>query len=187
VFRQHWRDSEFWKWWWQRRLSPKLGSAAAVGFCILLGGLGMYVADRLSSATAAGPASASAWRRTVERRVTVYTKPTPAGAVAAPVRVVTRKIVDYVPTTRLELRTRTAVVTTERVVTDKAVVTRTVIHKHTVTRSEPRLVTHTVTQSVTETAPPVTATETLPPITATQTLPPTTVIVTVTVTRGHGR
>lgn len=183
MFRQHWRDPDFWIWWWQRRALPKLRYAAIGGFFILLGGFGMYVAFKLSSASASSAGDAFTWQRTVERRVTVYTKPAPAAGVATRVRVVTRKIIHYVPTTHVELRTRTAVVTTnrvvttKRVVTDTAVVTQTVIHKHTVTRSEPQLVTTTVTQSVTETAPPITETETLPP---------TTVVVTVTVTHGHG-
>jgi hypothetical protein len=177
LFRQHWRDPGFWMWWWQRKALPTLRYAAIGGFFVLLGGFGMYVSFKLSSASAISAGNASTVERTVERSVIVYRKEAPARRVTAHVRVVTRRIVDYVPTTRVELRTRTAVVTRNRVVTNTAVVTRTVIRKQTVTRTEPRLVMQTVTQSVTETAPPITATETLPP---------TTVVVTVTVTRGHG-
>ena len=86
------------------------------------------------------------------------------------------------PTSR-EVRTRAAVINAKQLVTNPSVVTRTVVDEHTITRARPRLVTRTVTHSVTQVTPPVTVTA--PPITITETLPPQTVTVTTTIKHGH--
>ena len=163
VFRENWRDREFWSWWWQSRWSPRLRSAAALGSAILLGALGVFSADRLMSAKASSPSDVTVWEATVERTVTVPTKGS-GRPTATRVRVLTVQIVRHVPTSR-EVRTRTAVITAKQLVTKPAVVTRTVVDEHTITRA--RLVTRTITRSVTQVTPPVTVT--VPPVTMTET------------------
>ena len=142
-----------------------------LGVLVLLLGAGWTAAARLSSANAGSADEAAVRVATVKRTVTV--RMTRSSAPAHP-RVVTRQVVRYRPTTRVLTVTRTAVVTAQRFVTHTAVLTRTVVDEHTVTQIRPRTVMQTLTQSVTETAPPVTLTETLPP---------DTVVVTVTVKR----
>jgi len=133
------------------------------------------------SAKASSPSDITVWETTVERTVTVHTKGSGRQA-AARVRVLTVRIVRHVPTSR-EVRTRAAVINAKQLVTNPSVVTRTVVDEHTITRARPRLVTRTVTHSVTQVTPPVTVTA--PPITITETLPPQTVTVTTTIKHGH--
>jgi hypothetical protein len=138
---------------------------------VLLGAVGMFAADRLVSGEASSPSNVTVWEQTVRRTVT-----------AGRDRVVTQQIIRYVRKSRVKLRTQTSVVTTKRVVTKPVLVTRTVVAEHTVTQSRRRLVTRTITRSLTNTTPPVTVTA--PAVTLTQTLPAQTVIVTVTVKHG---
>lgn len=76
----------------------------------------------------------------------------------------------FVPTTKVETRTETAVVTGERTVTNTAVQTQTVVNVRTVTNTQTETVVATTTQVQTETEPPVTVTETLPAETVTVTV-----------------
>jgi hypothetical protein len=180
VFRRNWRDREFWSWWWETHWSPRLRSASGIGAAILIGALGVFSADRLTSAKARSPRDVAVWESTVERTVTVRTERTGRPA-AARIRVLTVQIVRRVPASHAETRTQTVVA--RQVVTGPSVVTRTVVDERTITRVMPRLVTRTVTQSVTQVTPPITVTT--PPVTVTETLPPQTVTVTTTIKHGH--
>jgi hypothetical protein len=75
-----------------------------------------------------------------------------------------------VPTTKVETRTETSVVTGERTVTNTAVQTQTVVNVRTVTNTQTETVVATTTQVQTETEPPVTVTETQPAETVTVTV-----------------
>ena len=182
MFRRNWREREFWAWWWQSRWSPRLRSAAAVGSAVLLGALGVFSADRLTSAKERSPSDVTLWDSSVVRTITVRTTGSGGPAVAR-VRVLTVRIVRYVPKSHSETRTRTTVITAKQPLTKPSVLTRTVVDAHTITRIRTRLVTRTITQSVTQVTPPVTVTA--PPVTMTETLPPQTVTVTTTVKHGH--
>jgi hypothetical protein len=173
VFRTNWRDREFWAWWWQSTLSPKLRSAATVATCILIGAAGVFSADRLTSAKGS-PSNVTVWNRTITHAVTERG------------RVVTVEVVRRVRRPHAERQARAALLTSVQVVTKPKVMTHTVVDTQTVTRSKTRVVTRTVTHSVTKITPPVTVTA--PPLTVTQTLPAQTVTTTMTVTLppGHG-
>lgn len=181
MFRRNWRDREFWAWWWQSRWSPRLRSAAAVGSAVLLGALGVFSADRLTSAKARSPSDVTVWESSVVRTVTVRTKGSGRPA-AARARVLTVRIVRHVPISHAETRTQTAEASAKQPLTKTSVLTRTVVDDHTVTQVRARLVTRTITRSVTQVTPPVTVTA--PPVTVTETLPPQTVTVTTTVKHG---
>lgn len=182
MLRENWRDREFWAWWWETQCSPKLRSAAGVGAAVLLGALGVFSADRLTSAKTHSLSSVTVWKSTVQRTVTVRTDGSGRPA-ATRVRVLTVGTVRHVPPSRAEVHTRTAVVTAKQVVARPSVVTRTVVEERTITRVRPRLVTRTITRTVAQTLPPVTVIA--PPVTMTETLPPQTVTVTTTVKHGH--
>lgn len=76
----------------------------------------------------------------------------------------------FVPTTNVETRTETSVVTGERTVTNTAVQTQTVVTARTVTNTQTETVMATTTEVQTETEPPVTVTETQPGDTVTVTV-----------------
>jgi hypothetical protein len=85
-------------------------------------------------------------------------------------RVITVSETKLVPTTKIETRTQTAVVTGERTVTSTDVQTQTVVNARTVTQTQTSTVSNTITNVQTVTAPPVTVTETLPAETVTVTI-----------------
>jgi hypothetical protein len=166
VFREHWREREFWAWWWQTRAARQLAHAAgaAASFAVLAG-VGVFVAIRVSSAE-------SSTTKTIVWQTITVEKSGSGARVNAPPRV--RTVVRYV--------------TRKRVVTKPAALTRTVVQPRTVTHATSSVVTRTVTRfrlrRVTETVAHL-VTVTTPPVTATQTLPAETVFVTVTVKHGH--
>jgi hypothetical protein len=70
--REHWRELDFWRWWWHERIS---GVAKAVLALLLLGAVvagGWYAAVRLPSAKASGSGTRTIVR-TVEHVITVQT------------------------------------------------------------------------------------------------------------------
>jgi hypothetical protein len=221
MFRKHWSDPNFWKWWFRNRFSLEVRVGGALVLLALLLGGGWVAADRLTPATAAD-SSAYVFETTVKRVVTVREKGkivrklvpvvrrivvhpatqyrtetqygtrlvrTPGGVrtVRQPViryvpevrtrvvtnngRVRTVSETKFIPTTKVETRTETAVVTGERTVTNTAVQIQTVVNARTVTDTQTATVLDTVTEVQTETAPPVTVTETLPAETVTVTVP----------------
>jgi hypothetical protein len=178
VFRENWRDRQFWTWWWQSPLSHRFRSGAAVGSCILIGAAGAYSALELSSANATGPSDVTVLHETVVRATTVHTTTTTQTGAG-------RVVVHYV---RVEpkpvrSRTRTTVVTVKHMVTHRILVPHTVTIERTITRAIPRVKTRTVVEQTTQTTPPVTVTA--PSVTQIETLPAQTVVVTVTV-KQHG-
>jgi hypothetical protein len=140
----------------------------------------MFSANNLTSANASHPSGSIVVDTTGERTVTVYRRDPSARAGRKRVRLVRVQVVRYVPRSRIQVRTRTALVTAGRVVTKPTVVTETVVKAHTTTRTTSHLVVRTVVQRVTTTPPPLTVTA--PPVTLTETLPPQTVTVTTTAT-----
>jgi hypothetical protein len=71
MFRDHWREPGFWRWWWQTRASTevRLGTYLLL-FALLLGG-GIFAADSLSPASAGTGRVAYAYEVTVKKTVTV--------------------------------------------------------------------------------------------------------------------
>jgi hypothetical protein len=227
VFRKHWREPRFWKWWWQNRLSLEIQVGAMLVLLALLLGGGWLAADRLAPANAADSSSyvlettvnrvvtvreqgkvvrklVPVVRRILVKRATQYRTETHYGTriVTTPggVRVVREPVIRYVPkvrtrvvtnkgqvrtvsetrflpTTNIETRTQTAVVTGERTITNTAtaIQIQTVVNARTVTDTQTATVINTVTDVQTQT-------ETQPAITVT--LPAETVTVTVTVPIG---
>ena len=166
VFREHWREREFWAWWWQTRAARQLAHAAgAAASFVVLAGVGVFVAIRVSSAES-GTTKTILWQT-----VTVEQSGRVAPANAPP-----------------DIRTVVRYVTSNRVVTKPAPAARTVVRPRTVTRTTSSVLTRTVTRSrlrrVTHTVAHL-VTVTTPPVTATQTLPAETVFVTVTIKHGH--
>jgi hypothetical protein len=172
VFREHWREREFWAWWWQTQGARQVArNAAAAAAFVALCGFGLFVAIRVSSA-----------EKTSKTTVLWQTITVKQNRVGAPAQTVThdRTVLRYVTTAR-----KPGTVVLRRVVTTVAMVT-TVVESHTVMRSTPLVMLRTVTQPrrVTETLTrPVTVAS--PPVTVTETLPAETVFVTVTVKHGH--
>jgi hypothetical protein len=74
MFRRHWREGDFWRWFWRERMRGELKVLiAAIVLALMLGG-GWAAADRLSSASAGVTASSGGYftfETTVERLVTV--------------------------------------------------------------------------------------------------------------------
>src|SRR5579862_8702113 len=74
MFRRHWRDGEFWRWFWRERTRGEVKVLiAAIVLALMLGG-GWAAADRLSSASAGLSASSGGYftfETTVDRLVTV--------------------------------------------------------------------------------------------------------------------
>jgi hypothetical protein len=93
LFRRNWRDREFWAWWWDNALSPRLRSGAAVASFILLGAAGTYSALKLSSANTVSPRNVTVWETIVQPSHPVHTKTvrTRAGRVRVVVHYVSRK------------------------------------------------------------------------------------------------
>src|SRR5689334_14725603 len=74
MFRRHWKDPGFWKWWWRNRLSESSRRGAGLGLVILLLAGGWLAADRLTSAGAETGTDAYVLQTTIERVVTVREK-----------------------------------------------------------------------------------------------------------------
>ena len=51
VFRKHWREPSFWKWWWQNRLSLEIQVGAMLVLLALLLGGGWLAAAKLARLT----------------------------------------------------------------------------------------------------------------------------------------
>jgi hypothetical protein len=166
VFREHWHEREFWAWWWQTRAAWRLAHAAgAAASFVVLAGVGVFVAIRVSSA------ESSTTKTILWQTITVEQSGTGDPANAPP-----------------HIRTVVRYVTSKRVVTKPTPVTRTVVEPRTLTHATSSVVTRTVTRfrlrRLTRTVAHL-VTVTTPPVTATQTLPAETVFVTVTVKHGH--
>lgn len=219
MFRKHWREPQFWKWWWQNRLSLEVRVGAAAFLLALLLGGGWFAAGKLSTASAGQSAyvlettvqrvtvrekgkvvrklvpvvrrirvqSSTQYRTETRYETQVVTSPGGVRIVRKPVvryvpkirtRVVTKngrtrtlRQTTFVPTTKIETRTQTAVVTGERTVTNTAVQTQTVVNARTVTATETQTVLGTVTDVQTETEPAVTVTLPAETVTVFVTLP----------------
>jgi hypothetical protein len=209
MFRKHWREPSFWRWWWRERAPQEARLAvAAVAVVAFLAG-GFFAADRLAQANAGvSETDAFTFQTTVERLVTVREH---GKTVVRRVPVVRRVFLR--PQTAFETRFDTRVITTpggvktvrQRVVKLVPVVSRRIVTVNGKTRTltETRLVpttrveTRTQTSVVTNqqtvvnqdtTTVVATRTETLPvtqtetqtrTVVETQTLPPETVTQTV--------
>lgn len=202
MFRQHWREPAFWRWWWGNQ-APHGAKVALAGLALLrFLGIGFLAAVGLSNAdTGRGAASGLVFETTVDKFVTVRDR----GRLVVRRVPVVRRVV-YRPQTAVRTLFGTRVVTSRgRPVVQKRLVTvdgktRTIIdaktHTQTQTvartRTQTQVQTHTQTQTQTQTQTSVVTdlqtvvrTETLPVTvqqTVVQTLPPETVTVTVPVT-----
>ena len=75
VIRKHWREPEFWHWWWHARIRVEVKAVGTVVVLALMLGGGWIAADRLSSASASGPAAPGfTFETTIEKVVTVREK-----------------------------------------------------------------------------------------------------------------
>ena len=75
MIRKHWRELEFWRWWWHDKIRFEVKAVATVIVLALMLGGGWIAADRLSSASASGAASPGfTFETTVEKVVTVREK-----------------------------------------------------------------------------------------------------------------
>jgi hypothetical protein len=198
MFRRHWREPAFWRWWWGNQ-APH-GAKVSLAGLALLGFLavGFFAALGLSEADAGSTdPRALTFQTTVDKLVTVRER----GRVVVRRVPVVRRVV-YRPETavRTLFGTRVRVVTTPgRAVVEKRLVTvggktRTIIATQTVsgTRTQTRVQTETRTQTRVQTETNVVTdqqtvvrTETLPVTvqqTVVQTLPSQTVTVTVPIT-----
>ena len=74
MFRRHWREGEFWRWFWRERMRGEVKVLiAAIVLALMLGG-GWAAADRLSKASAGVNAASGGYftfETTVDRLVTV--------------------------------------------------------------------------------------------------------------------
>jgi hypothetical protein len=159
MFRRHWNDPGFWKWWWQHRLSAGARNGAGVGLVVLLLAGGWLAADHLTSAGAGTGTEAYVLQTTVERLVTVREE---GKLVRRRVPVVKRVLVRPPSSLQAETRYQTELVTvagTTRVV--KQPVVRYVprvedrlvtVNGRTTTVSETRLVPTTTVRTRTQTA-----------------------------------
>jgi hypothetical protein len=211
--REHWRELDYWRWLWHRRVPPEAKVAlSALVLLVLLGG-GWIAADRLTSAHAVSSSSDFVLETTVQKVVTVrergkvvrrivpvvkrvYLKRQTAYEVqtkyekqfvTAPgtVRVLRRIVTTYVPTVKREL---VKVNGKTRTVVRTQLVPTTKVQTQTLTQTRvltnQQTVTNQQTITNTERGRPVTHTETQTQTqTKTQTLPPATVTQTKTETQ----
>jgi hypothetical protein len=201
MFRRHWREPAFWRWWWGNRASygakVSLTGVAVAAFLAV----GFLAAVSLSEADAGSVGTgALTFETTVDRLVTVREhgrvvirrvpvvrrvvfRPQTAFRTLFDTRLITTKGgVRYVPVVRKRVVTvngKTRTITETRLVptTKTQTQTQTQTQTNVVTQEQTVVVTRTDTLPVTvqET---VVETQTLPPVTVTETLPMT---VTVTV------
>lgn len=101
MFRRHWHDPGFWKWWWRNRLSQDGRRGASVLLALVLVGGGWFAANKLTSAGARTATDAYVLEKTVERIVTVQER---GKLVRKLVPVVQRVLVR--PATRFQTQTR---------------------------------------------------------------------------------
>jgi hypothetical protein len=192
MFRRHWHEPAFWRWWWGNQ-APH-GAKVSLAGLALLGflGVGFLAALGLSEADAGGSPPALTMQTTVSKLVTVRDH----GRVVVRRVPVVRRVV-YRPQTAVQTLFGTRVVTAAgRVITapGRAVVqkrlvtvggkTHTIIATQTVSRTRTQTQVQTETSVVTD-QQTVVRTETLPVTvqqTVVQTLPPETVTVTVPIT-----
>lgn len=179
MIRKHWRELNFWPWWWHNCVpfDTKVVTAL-VGVCLL--GLGGYFAANGLSGTVATPSAQVVEVRTLTVQQLVATRDEAAvAAEAAPPRTVVVTGTER-PRTHTVVRTSERVVIDERVVTSERVVTRPVTTTKTMTERVP------VTQTVQSTQT-VHSTQTVPVTTTVLVTVPVTVTVTVTEKkRGRG-
>ena len=186
MFRKHWREPGFWRWWWGSQ-APH-GAKVSLAGLALLGflGVGFLAALGLSQADAGGTGTrALTLQTTVDKLVTVRDR----GRMVVRRVPVVRRVV-YRPQTAMQTLFGTRVVTAPgRSVVQKRLVTvggktRTIIATQTVSRTRTQTRVQTETSVVTD-QQTVVRTETLPVTvqqTVVQTLPPETVTVTVPIT-----
>jgi hypothetical protein len=212
VFRQHWRELDFWRWLWHSR-TPAGAKAglAVIAVAAILGG-GFFAADRLSRANASVSATdAFTFETTIQKLVTVrehgktivrrvpvvrrvFLRPQTAfetrydtRVITTPggVRVVRQRVVRYVRVVKRHVITvngKTQTVTRTQLVPTTRIETQTQTSVVTNERTVVNQNTVTVVNSHTETVP-VTVTDTqTETVVETQTLPPGTVTETVPVT-----
>jgi hypothetical protein len=209
LFREHWRDPAFWRWWWVNH-APAWAKLSLAGVAVIAFlAVGFLAADRLSSANARSLGTANVtYETTLERVVTVrergrvvvrrvpvvrrvvYRPQTALVTLFGTHVVTTRGAVRYVPTVQVQKRVVTVGGQT-RTITDTRLVptTRTRTQTQTQTRTQTQTQTQTETQTHTETnvvtqQQTVVRTETVPVTvqqTVTEVSPPGTVTVAVTV------
>jgi hypothetical protein len=186
MFRKHWREPAFWRWWWGNQ-APHSAKVSLAGLALLgFLGIGFFAALGLSEANAGGKdPRALTFQTTVDKLVTVRDR----GRIVVRRVPVVRRVV-YRPQTAVQMLFGTRVVTTPgRSVVQKRIVTvggrtRTIIATQTVSRTRTQTRVQTETNVVTD-QQTVVRTETLPVTvqqTVVQTLPSETVTVTVPIT-----
>lgn len=75
MIRKHWRELEFWRWWWHNHIRFEVKAVTTVAVLALMLGGGWIAADRLSSASASGASSPGfTFETTVQKFVTVREK-----------------------------------------------------------------------------------------------------------------
>lgn len=73
MFREHWRELAFWRWWWSNRASNVVRVGAGVLLLGLILGAGLLAADRLSAAKGGvDSAAVQTYVETVNRVTTVH-------------------------------------------------------------------------------------------------------------------
>jgi hypothetical protein len=189
MFRQHWREIDFWRWWWRDRASVGAKVAIGMSVCVLVVVVGFLAAQQLSEANA-GVSSGTRYVEvtTIQKVVTVREH---GKRVVKRVPVVRRIFLH--PQTAYETRYDTRVVT--KPVSHKSIVTvdgktKTVVQTRVVPTTRVRTATSVVTNQSTATVPvTIRQTETrtvyqtnTTTVVRTKTLPPNTDTVTVTET-----
>jgi len=70
--REHWREADFWRWWWHNRVPFEVKAFLSLVLLALMLGGGWVAADRLSSASASvSPTSGYTFETTIQKVVTV--------------------------------------------------------------------------------------------------------------------
>jgi hypothetical protein len=162
--RDHWRDPNYWVWWWQRRVSGQTKGAIALMVAVAFGIGGYLTADQLA-------ATQEAATFTTQRVVTVLRKT----RTNAPPEVVTKSQTTTHPgeTDVLTVRRegRTVVVRAPRETVTEVRTVRGPVHERVVTdaRIETVVQTETIDRPTTVTTPGTTETVTTPGATKTVT------------------
>jgi hypothetical protein len=106
MFREHWRERGFWRWWWREKAPFGLRMGVAVTLLGLVLGAGVFAAGRLTSATAGLAATGSYLiETTVDKVVTVREKGRVVRKVVPVVKRVFLKRVVLKPSTAYETKT----------------------------------------------------------------------------------